>query len=531
MKPIDPSTLFEDALERGGSTRFHLDRPFAIAPDGGVTYRIEELAGIVQDFAACFAGAGVRPGDRVAILKDNHWDFDLLAYGAIRLGAIPAKVRDDLAPGTVELLLKRLEPSLLVTTAARLEAASAAGSDLASLAPRVLTLDRPARGAVPIADVRNGATPPPHRRDDDEPLVVCLTSGTTGAPKLIVHSTTTIIRRLAQFEARRWPLLGWRPHDTVATASAFSHGRTFCWTALALQAAPGNVVIVSNHDSAHARAVLSVHPPTILEAIPSAFVRWRPMAEASEHPFRAVRLYVSTYDAVHPPVVRTFLGASQRPLPIFAQVWGQTETGPLSMRLFTRRALATRGDRHPTTRDQGRRTPGRVRLRAVDPESFRPVRRGQDGLLLARTKARGLAYLGEDERWDEKADGSWFNTGDIGRVTWTGKVIFRDREVDRARGLSCVELEDVIEDRLPEVRECIILARPVDVPVPVVVTDDGHLDRSRWRAATCDLPPMSHPQLLTWDRLPRTGTGKVRRLELREDLLAGAATCGTGRWT
>jgi acyl-coenzyme A synthetase/AMP-(fatty) acid ligase len=89
----------------------------------------------------------------------------------------------------------------------------------------------------------------------------------------------------------------------------------------------------------------------------------------------------------------------------------------------------------------------------------------------------------------------------------------------------------VIDDRLPEVLECIILGRAGDLPLPVAVTGDGSIDRSRWNDATRDLPPLAEPVVVTWDDIPRTATGKARRLELRERVAAGTATFGTGRWT
>ncbi|MGH3896667.1 MAG: class I adenylate-forming enzyme family protein [Pseudonocardiaceae bacterium] len=530
MKPINPSTLFEDVAERG-ATLVHLDRPFDIAPGGGLTYGVEQLANLTAEAAGWLAAAGARPGDRVAIVKGNNWDSDLLAYAAVRIGAVPAKIRNNLPPAAIQILLQRLEPAVLVTTAQTLEAASGAGVDLAALAKTTLSIDGTAPGALSLDRVRGHESPPPHRRGDDEPLVVCLTSGTTGLPKLAVHSTTTAIRQLAEFEGRRWPLVGIRSEDTVASASAFSHGRTFCWTASTLTMAPRHVVIVADDDPVRAEPVLRAHPPTILEGLPSTFTRWQPMAATPDSPFCAVRMYISTYDAIHPPAVRTFLAASTRRRAVFVHGWGQSETGPLTFRFFTRRALALRGNRRPTTRNQGMSVPGKTRLRVVDSKTFRPLPHGQPGVIMTRTKARCLGYLGEQQRWDEKADGPWFNTGDIGVITRTGSVVFLDREVDEIPGISCVELEDVIDDRLAQVLECVILGTPGRPPLPVVVTGDGRLDATTWRAAVRDLPALDEPIVLTWDQVPRTGTGKVQRFALREQLANVGATYGTGRWT
>ncbi|MGH7749485.1 MAG: AMP-binding protein, partial [Candidatus Dormibacteria bacterium] len=307
--------------------------------------------------------------------------------------------------------------------------------------------------------------------------------------------------------------------------------RTFCWTAAAFTLAPRHVVIVADDDPLRAEPVLRAHQPTILEALPSTFIRWQSMAAKPHNPFRDVRVYVSTYDAIHPPAVRAFLIASQQPRAMFVHGWGQSETGPLTFRFFTRRALARRGNRYPTTRNQGLPAPGRTRLRVVDPKTFRPLPRGELGVIMARTKALCLGYLGEQHRWDSKADGPWFNTGDIGVITRLGSIIFLDREVDAVPGMSCVELEDVIDDRLADVLECIVLGSPGRPPLPVVVTSDGRLDAVTWRAAVQDLPELAEPIVLTWDEVPRTGTGKVRRLALREQLSNVGITHGTGRWT
>jgi acyl-coenzyme A synthetase/AMP-(fatty) acid ligase len=529
VRHINPSTLFEDAAERG-STLVHLDRPFDIAPDGGITYSGDQLANLVRDAAGWLAATGTRLGDRVAILKGNHWDMDVLAYAAIRIGAIPAKIRNNLSPRTIQILLERLEPAALVTTAQTLETASSAGVDLAALAKTTLSLDNPAPGALSLDSVRGHEPPPPHRRGDDEPLVICPTSGTTGIPKLAVHSTTTIIRRLAQFEAHRWPILGGRPNDTVANASAFSHGRTFCWTAVVCCLAPHKVVIVADHDPCLAEPVLRAHPPTILEGLPATYLQWQPLATGADSVFRDVRLYVSTYDAMHPPTVRAFLAASQRPRAVWMQGWGQTETGPITFRFLTRKALATAA-RHPTTRNLGSPIPVKTRMCVVDPQTFTPVGRGRLGVVMVRTKARCLGYVGEQERWTAKTNGPWWNTGDLGIHTRAGTVLLLDREVDMIPGISCLALEDLIDDRLPQVLECIVLGMPGRPPLPVVITADGHLDGPAWRTAVAGLPPLAEPMVFTWDQVPRTGTGKVRRLELRERLVGDPDTYGTGRWT
>ncbi|WP_040407927.1 class I adenylate-forming enzyme family protein [Amycolatopsis nigrescens] len=526
--------LFDECVEQGAATTVRLDRPFDIAPDGGLHYDLAGLAELVRAASGWLLAAGAGPGDRIAIAKDNHWDYDLLACAAVRLGAVPAQLSGQLPAEALGELLKRLEPAVLVTTARLLRSGRESGVDLGSLARRVLSLDDQEPGALVLDDVRGTRPPAPRRPVRGEPLVINHTSGTTGVPKLVVHSTGTIIGKLACLESHRLPVVGVRRDDTVANASAFAHGRTFCWTASVCCLAPRRIVVLTGADPATADPVLRADPPTIVEALPSTFVRFQPLLSRLDNPFRDVRLFVSTYDAMHPPTVRAYLAASARRRPLWMQGWGQTETGPLTFRFLTRKALERR-DRHPTTRNLGRPIPVRTRLRVVHPETFAPVPRGQAGLVLARTPARCLGYVGEEQRWAAKQTGNWWNTGDLGQRNRDGTVLFLDREVDGLPELSCLETEDLLEDRLPGAIECVVLGVPDGPPLPVVVTEDGEQDPREWARAVRDLPKylpeLAEPVTLTWDEVPRTGTGKVRRLALLAALTGRAEPPGTGRWT
>lgn len=523
MKPYDLGVLLDECADRGVPSVVHLDRPFDIAPDAGTTYDVPALARLVQAAAGWLAAAGARPGDRVAIVKDNHWDYDLLACAAVRIGAVPAKVSGALSPEPLALLLGRLSPAVLVTTADVLDSGHATGIDLAAGRRVTVTLDREHPGATHVGQFRDAAAPPPVRPRADDPLVIMHTSGTTGLPKLVAHSTRTIIGALARVEACRVPVVGVQRSDTVTTASAYAHGRTFCWTASVVCLAPRKIVVLTDADPDRADPVLRAHPPTVVEGLPASYVRLQPLTMRLDNAFRDVRLFVSTYDAVHPPTVRRYLAASARRRPLWMQGWGQSETGPITFRFLGRKSASWR--------NAGRPIPLRTRLRVVDPATLAPVPRGRPGVVQVRTPARCLGYVGEDERFADKCAGAWWNTGDVGVLTRTGSVRLFDREVDTVPGMSCLAVEDAVEDRLGAVVECVVLGRAGAPPLPVVVTVDGTLDHAAWSAAVANLPPMAEPVVLAREDVPRTGTGKVRRTALLTALTGNTAPAGSGRWT
>jgi acyl-coenzyme A synthetase/AMP-(fatty) acid ligase len=526
MKPHDMGVLFDECADRGHATTVHLDRPFDIAPDAGVDHDLPALAGLVRTAAGWLSAAGARRGDRVAIVKPNHWDYDLLACAAVRIGAVPAKLSGHLPPESLAVLLARLGPAVLVTTADILATGRRAGLDLAAYSRVAIDLTGLDHQAIALSELRGHQSPAPVRPRDGDPLVIMHTSGTTGLPKLVAHSTDTIIGALARMEANPTPLVSVRRTDTMANLSAFAHGRTFCWTASALSMAPRRIVLVTGSDPDLVDPVLRAHPPTLVEALPATYVRLQPLTTRLDNAFRDVRLFLSTYDAVHPPTVRAYLAASGRRRPLWMQGWGQSETGPITFRFLGRNA-ATRGD----LRDLGRPIPFRTRLRVVDPDTLTPVRRGVAGVVQVRTPARCLGYVGEDDRFGEKCADGWWNTGDLAVVGRSGRVRLLDREVDRVADMSCLATEDVIEDRVEDVVECVVLGRSDGPPLPVVVTVGGALDHRAWADAVVDLPVMADPTVLAWDDLPRTGTGKVRRAALLAALTGAASTPGSGRWT
>jgi acyl-coenzyme A synthetase/AMP-(fatty) acid ligase len=191
-----------------------------------------------------------------------------------------------------------------------------------------------------------------------------------------------------------------------------------------------------------------------------------------------------------------------------------------------------RGHRPPPSQSLGWPVPSLGKIRTVDPQTGAPVRRGEVGLIEISQPGRCLSYVDERHRHDLKRDGEWWNTGDLGVINRLGALRIVDREVDRIDGASAIELEDVLLDRLPQTTEIVILPVSGGLPVPVVsTTGDVPVDHDTWRTATADLPRLADPIHIRWDEFPRTGTWKIRRVRLREELLPSADPVGTGTWT
>ena len=532
--PKNIGLMFDRYAELGSRTVFHLDRPFDVAPKGGVEYSVGDLARLVAEISGALYEVGLRAGDRLGIVKDNHFDVVLLASAAARIGALPAMISSTIRPDALQVMLKRLDPKVLVATPSVLDAAAAARVEL--VGPGVTTLVAASPGEVPagavtVEELRGASVPAAAPRPDSEPMICTHTSGTTGVPKLVVHSADTTVKVNSKLETTKIPFLSTRRDDVIAACVAWVHIRSITWAAGQLALPPAKAVVIADTDPENAVRVLREHPPTTLEACPNIFQRWENIPVAHPELFARVRAYISTFDAIHPRTIRTFLAASGRKGALWGQSWGQSEVGPVSLGVYTRRKIRRQGESTAVTTNVGRPIPFVTRLRVVDPQTRRRVRRGKEGLVLVHTKGRCLDYLGENDRHAAKDWDGWWNTGDVGVRTAMGGLRILDREVDMIPGMSGIDAESVLLDRLKDASEVIVLGVPGRPPVPVLSTESGRIDPDAWKAATAGLPAMDDPVVIPWEDFPRTGTWKVRRPILREQLFGTRLTHGTGKWT
>ncbi|MCQ9182693.1 acyl--CoA ligase [Streptomyces sp. IBSBF 2953] len=493
--------LFRRAAERHGAVFVTLDRPLDTHPFLGVHLDYRTLADLVDELSGRLWAAGVRPSERVAVHKTDNVDIVLLTCAISRIGAVPALLSPGLAGPVVEQLLERLGKPWLITDRARLEGPL---RGVGTSVRRILSVDD-APGAEPLEQYAGAEPPAPVRLHPREPALITHSSGTTGVPKLAVHCPNAMWNRLVPQKAMGWPTRG----ETAALHMSFVHSRFYHLLGVLLRFG-SPLVLITDPEPAAVGPLLARHRPGIVETHPNTFVLWEELADAPGAPLSRVKSYGSTFDAIHPRTVRRLLGASTRRTPWLIQLYGQSETGPVAFRWFTRRS-AERAD----GRRVGIGIPGFTRVRIADAEGRR-VPPGTPGRIEARTRGRILTYLGAREHYERQLDGGWWQMGDLGCMSRLGALRLIDREVDRIDAVhSNLEIEDTLMERLEELREVVVVAGADREPVPVVcVRGEGPLDPERWRAATADLPAMAEPRQWRFDELPMTATWKVKRVEV-----------------
>jgi acyl-coenzyme A synthetase/AMP-(fatty) acid ligase len=500
--------LPEMAAERDSSTPTTLDHDLDVLPEVKRRLTVGELAGHVDDLARRLAAAGVRPGDRVAIYKAPNFDLWMLGSATARVGAVPVMLSHHLDAETMSALFGRLDRPHLVADVERLD--GLAGISLKDLTRNVILSAGSRPGTVSLADLAGSPPVEPVFQGLDEPAMITHTSGTTGVPKLVVHTPRTMRLRLRP----QLVLLGmmWN-RGSVAIHCPFGHSRTFAAMSLCLlKAMP--VLAVNNSDPDHAAEFFAQHQPWLIEALPNSFLAWEELTSDPRRPFASVKYFSSTFDAIHPRTISRLLVSSRRRLPMFYQIYGQSEVGPAVGRPYFRRS-AQRMD----GRCVGYAMLGGPRVRVVSRDGARPSK-ASPGYIEVRWKALLHTYLGEEGKHAANLRDGWWRMGDVGYRTKFGCVHMLDREVDVIPGVdSTLEIEDIVMNRLSELNEMVIVPGPRSEPVPVLSTiRDQPLDPDRWRDAVADLPQLADPIQIPLADLPRTATLKVQRIKLSRRL-------------
>lgn len=506
------AVLPELAAERHGAVAVRIDRPLGAWPERGLRLDYVQFAELVSEAAGWLRQAGVGSGDRVAIIKANSPDIQVFLYACLRIGAVPALISASLGAESLQPMLRRLDPRLVVSDRATLT------DSLRQLSGQCTTLavDGGVEGSLAPADLAGHGAPVPVRPGPSAGLILH-TSGTTGVPKLVRHSIDSFCHGA---------FVGWHHRslryghlsgsDTIAASLAWTHVRAVFGLAYAI-ARGSRLVAMSDLDEQRAAVLLAEVRPTVFETHPNVLQYWRGLPTHQQQPFRNVRMFVSTADAAHPATIRTLLHASSRRRPVFIQVYGMTELGPVAVRVIGRGAAR----RMKNARDAGVTIPFHSRTRIVD-DSGRRVALGEAGIVQAKTSSCFQTYYGEEERASEVLKDGWFTTADRGRRTWGGRLHLLDRQTDHLPGIdSVVEVEDVLLDRLPQLAEVVLVDLGNGRPTPVICTVQNQpLDIHEWRAGTLDLPVLEEPLVIPLESLPLTATWKVRRFLLRARLLA-----------
>lgn len=488
------------------------------------TYR--ELAADVEVVARGLASLGIEKGDRVGIWAPNCAEWTLVQYATARLGVVLVNVNPAYRAHELGYVVGQSGMRAIVAVP------ELKGSSFADMIDEVRP-DHPDLTDVLLIGTSSWQDLLDAGRASDldvdgiettleatDPINIQYTSGTTGFPKGATLSHRNILNNgFAVGE-----LLHYTSDDRIAIPVPFYHCFGMVMGNLAATSHGATMVVPAPmFDPAATLRAAAEERCTSLYGVPTMFIAMLADPSFDDHDLSALRTGIMAGSPCPVEVMKQVIermGAEEVSI-----CYGMTETSPVSTQTRTddsiERRVSTVGRVHPN-----------LETKVVDPATGEVVPRGTAGELCTRGYSVMIGYWQEPEKTAEAIDADgWMHTGDLavmdddGYLSITGRI--KDMVIRGGENIYPREIEeflithpDVLDAQVvgvPDARygeELMAWLRMRDGSEPLTV--EAVRDFCTGRLAHYKVPRYVH----VVEEFPMTVTGKVRKVQMREDARA-----------
>jgi acetyl-CoA synthetase len=467
-----------------------------------------DLAARSNRVANWLRGLGVRRGDRLILMLGNQVELWETILAAIKLGAVVIPASTLLGPADLRDRVDRGAARHVVIRSADAAKFADVPGDYTRIA-----VGEPADGWHDFAGAYDSSAQfePDGATAASDPLLLYFTSGTTAQPKLVQH--THISYPIGHLSTMYWA--GLEPGDVHLNISSPGWAK-HAWSNVF---APWNAeatVFLYNYTRFDANALMAQMDRCGITSFCAPPTVWRMLIQSDlsrlKNPPRKV---VGAGEPLNPEVidqVRKAWGVTIR------DGFGQTETSV---------QIANTPGQPVKAGSMGRAVPG-FTVVLVDPVTGEPAREGEICLDLSRRPV-GLmtGYADDAERTGRAFADGYYHTGDVGEIDDDGYITYVGRTDDVFKAsdyrISPFELESVLLEH-EAVAEAAVVPAPDEirlaVPKAYVVLATGYqpgrdVAESILAFARENLAPYKRIRRLEFADLPKTISGKIRRVELR----------------
>ena len=497
--------------------RHALRRPARTAViDGDLELTYADLDERATRLATALLAAGLRPGDRVALLMDNtHRPVEVMVACA-RAGFVHVPLDFRLTADDVRAILADCLPSAVIVDEPYLAVADAVHPDL----PGVAVWARGAGGYDELL-AAGGTRPPDVEVHDTDVFSILYTSGTTGRAKGVTatHQQTldnamAVIAATGIGESSR-AIVSY-PHNSAGTVH-------HVWGPVLVS---GGLLVMTDVRQFRADRFLALverHRVTHCQLVPTMLFRLLDHPDRDRYDLSSLQTVGYASAPIPPERVREALDAFG---PTLLQMYGMTETTSLATVLSPAdHVRAAGGDEHLFA-SCGRAAPG-VEITLQD-DGGRPAPVGEIGEIVMRGRWLTTHYWNDPDRTAETIRDGWLHSGDLGRMDAEEYLYVVDRKKDLlitgAAKVASTEVESVLYGH-PAVLEAAVVGLPdrewgerihaVVAPRPGhAVTADELIAFCRERLAHFKCPKSAEVRA----ELPKTSTGKLAKGVLRDEL-------------
>jgi len=523
--PLTPIRFLRYAREQ------YPDKLAVVCGEERFTYA--QFAERVSLLAGALRAAGVQPGDRVAFLSTNCHRLLEAYYGVLEAGAV-------LLPLNIRLGTDELAYILNDSGAKILFLESPFTPMVDSFRHRVSTVERfilldghpQASWLSPQNYDELLAAATPYRADimdfDENSLAeLFYTSGTSAEPKGVM-----LTHRNVYLHAMAVCIAFQTSADTIelhtiplfhANGWGVAHSVTFV---------AATHVMIHKFDPPEVFRLIEKERAQACSLVPTMAAALVNCSERTKYDLSSLKRVVIGGAASSPTLVRE---VEQKLGCTCFSGYGLTETSPMLSLSRMKWGLNWEGEeRYNGQAMTGYAVPG-MELRVVDPNDRDVARDGKTiGEIIARSDGVMEGYWRQPEATARAMRGGWFHTGDMATVNSNGYILIVDRQKDiivsGGENISSLEIEKALVAH-PSVYEVAVVPVPDqkwgEVPKALVVLKPGAeageqelLEFCRSRIARYKVPHT----IEFLSALPKTGTGKILKKDLRKKYWGGRET-------
>jgi long-chain acyl-CoA synthetase len=411
---------------------------------------------LVPRLAGALATAGMRTGDRVAILSGNS-DFYFQCFFAVPWGGgviVPINAR--LSAPEALYWLQDSGSSILLVDAPYVPLVDSIGAPLRELGTTLVYIGEGRAPAVyeDMASLLARATPVADAgRGGDDLFAIYYTGGTTGRSKGVMLTHVRLLVNMMQW------LLGTGVTSSdrlLLVAPMFHMVAAFNGLTAALLAA--GVVILPRFDASLVLRTIAEQRVTKAALVPAMIDSLLASSDIGRWDLNSLRRI--SYGGAPMPEALLRRALDLLPQTQFIQIYGQTEGGPNITSLgHAQHVLSGPGSQR--LRSAGQPLPG-VDVAILD-EFGQRCKAGERGEICVRGPAISPGYWNRAEEWAAAHHGDWLRTGDVGYFDEDGYLYIVDRLKDMivTGGINVYSAE--VENALhayPAVAECAVIGVP-----------------------------------------------------------------------
>ena len=493
------------------------DREALVDVAAGTRWTYAEFDAAVNRVALGLLARGIAKGDRVGIWAPNCAEWVIVQYATAKIGAILVNVNPAYRTHELDYVVKQSGMRLLVS-AVSFKTSDYRGMITSIGFSDVIFLGSPAWEALTAfegdpADLRErGAT-----LAFDDPINIQYTSGTTGFPKGATLSHHNILNN-GFFVGE---LIGYTEQDRVCLPVPLYHCFGMVMGNLGATSHGACIVLPApGFDPAATLLAVGREKITSLYGVPTMFIAELGLPDFATYDLASLRTGIMAGSPCPVEVMKRVV--AEMNMTEVAICYGMTETSPVSTMTRSDDGLARR------TETVGRVMP-HLESKVIDPVTGLVVPPGEPGELCTRGYSVMLGYWNQPEATAEAIDAArWMHTGDLATMDADGYLNIVGRIKDLViRGGENVyprEVEEFLYGH-PDVADVQVIGVPdakygeelmawvVLRPGAEPLTAEAVREFCAGKLAHYKIPRYVH----VVDGFPMTVTGKVRKVQMREE--------------